>query len=311
MNFTDVYNQLGILFIIMLVGYILGKAQFIQSGHTTFLSKFVVKVAMPSLLVSGMMIPLTSEKLQNAVSILILSIATYGLAFLLGIICCKFLSKDKADRNIYIFGMTFPNSGFMGFPIIQAIYGKEALFYAVIYNITFNVLVFTLGIWILNKDKETKAKINLKALINPGLVASILGMTLFISGVQLPHFITGSLESIGGLSTPLSMLTIGAILSELPLKEMLSKKVVYVFTFIKLIIAPLATFLLLKLLGIESVWLLIIPVVIAAMPVGTNTGMMAKEYDSNFILASQTILISTVLCAVTIPIVIYTLELLI
>lgn len=309
MDFSNIYTQLGILFVIMFIGYILGKIKFIMPEHTAFLSKFVVRLAIPMLLISSMIIPLTEEKLHNAVVILLLSIPSYAIAYMIGVICSKFLAKKKENRNIYIFASTFSNAGFMGFPVFQAIYGEEALFYAVIYNITFNVLVFTLGVGIMNTNSERKDKSNLKALINPGTIASVIGLMLFISGFTPPRFIGSSLEEIGGLCTPLSMLTIGAMLSELPLKEMFNKIEVYLFAIVRLIIIPGSVFLVLYyILKVENPWLIIVPVVTAGMPVATNTGMLAKEYKNNAALASQTILISTALCMLTIPIMVYLLD---
>lgn len=307
MDFSNIYTQLGILFMIMLIGYVLGKIQFIMPEHTVFLSKFVVRLAIPMLLISSMIIPLTEEKLHNAILILVLSIPSYGVAYLIGILCSKFLTKKKENRNIYIFASTFSNAGFMGFPVFQAIYGDEALFYAVIYNITFNVLVFTLGIGIMSTSNEGKG--NLKALINPGTIASVIGLVLFVSGLTPPRFVVSSLEQIGGLCTPLSMLTIGAMLSELPLREMFNKLEIYIFSIVRLIIIPGTVFLILYyVLRVQNPWLIIVPVVTAGMPVATNTGMLAKEYDNNATLASQTILISTAMCMLTIPMMVYLLN---
>lgn len=309
MDFGNIYTQLGILFMILFIGYVLGRIKFILPEHTAFLSKFVVRLAMPMLLVSSMIIPLTEEKLHNAIMILVLSIPSYGIAYLIGIICSKFLAKDQRNRNIFIFASTFSNAGFMGFPVFEAIYGSEALFYAVIYNIPFNVFVYTLGIGIMSASNEEKGKVDLKALINPGTVASVIGLILFISGVCLPKFIVGSMEEVGSLCTPLSMLTIGAMLSELPIKEMFNKIEIYIFSVIRLIITPAIVFgVLYYVLRINNPWLVIVPVVTAGMPVATNTGMLAREYKNNATLASQTILISTAMCMITIPIMVYLLD---
>ncbi|WP_054743653.1 AEC family transporter [Cellulosilyticum ruminicola] len=309
MDFGNIYTQLGILFMILLIGYILGRIKFILPEHTAFLSKFVVRVTLPMLLVSSMIIPLTKEKLQSAIIILLLSIPSYALAYVIGLISSKFLAKDLTNRNIFVFASTFSNAGFMGFPVFQAIYGEEALFYAVIYNIPFNVLVYTLGIAVMNSHNSEKGKLNLKALINPGTVASVIGLALFIIGLPLPRFVIGSMKEVGSLCTPLSMITIGAMLSELPIKEMFNKVEIYIFAVIRLMVIPFLVCIVLYYgLKIDNPWLVIVPVITAGMPVATNTGMLAKEYKNNAILASQTILISTAMCIVTIPAMVYLLD---
>ncbi|MDF2594504.1 MAG: family transporter [Clostridia bacterium] len=306
MQLTEVYTQLGILFLLMFFGYGLGKVQVITSVGTEVFSKFIVKVALPAIIISGMIIPLTPEKLHTAIYIVALSIATYALAYGVAIGFSKLFIKDRSERGVYSFAIVFSNAGFMGYPVLQALFGKEAIFYGAIYNITFNILLYTLGIKLMEMKSDTKSQFNLKHLINPGVTASIIGLILFTTGIPLPKFVIGTIDAVGSLCTPLSMITIGAMLSSLPIKKMFSGAKVYLLTGTRLIILPLLTFGLLKyVLRIEDSWLLAIPVIVAGMPVASNAAMMAKQYDNNPEIASQTILVSTLLSAITIPLLAY------
>ena len=306
MQLTEVYTQLGILFLLMFFGYGLGKVQVITSVGTEVFSKFIVKVALPAIIISGMIIPLTPEKLHTAIYIVALSIATYALAYGVAIGFSKLFIKDRSERGVYSFAIVFSNAGFMGYPVLQALFGKEAIFYGAIYNITFNILLYTLGIKLMEMKSDTKSQFNLKHLINPGVTASIIGLILFTTGIPLPEFVIGTIDAVGSLCTPLSMITIGAMLSSLPIKKMFSGAKVYLLTGTRLIILPLLTFGLLKyVLRIEDSWLLAIPVIVAGMPVASNAAMMAKQYDNNPEIASQTILVSTLLSAITIPLLAY------
>ncbi|MFA6808126.1 MAG: AEC family transporter [Eubacteriales bacterium] len=302
MEFNEIYSQLGILFLTMLVGLILGKINLITPIATKFLSKFVLKVAIPALLISGMLIPLTSEKLHTAFVILLLSIPSYGLAYLVGKITAKLLTKDTNDKAIFTYALVFSNAGFIGFPVFLALFGKEALFYAVIYNIAYNVFMYTLGMKIITANNKTNNKMDLKLLLNSGIIASVIGFFLFVTQIQLPEFIVGTIDSIGSLCVPLSMLTIGAMLSELPLKSMFSDYRIYFLTFVRLLLLPVLILILLKyIFKLEDIWLIAIPVITAGMPVGTSIVMMSIEYDKNSALASQAILISTLFSCLTIP----------
>jgi len=306
MQLQGVYTQLGILFLLMFFGYILGRIKIITSVGTEAFSKFIVKVALPAVMISGLMIPVTPEKLHGAISILVLSIATYGLACGVAIPFSKLLTQNEKERGIYSFAIIFSNSGFMGIPVLQAIYGKEAILYVVTYGITFNLLLFTLGIKLMSTQRAEKNKFNFKLLINPGIVASIIGLILFVTGIPLPKFVVGAIDLLGGVCTPLSMVTIGAMLSTLPIRNMFSNGKIYLLAVVRLMILPLLTLVLLKyVFRIDDMWLLGVPVIIAGMPVATNTGMMAEEYGNNPALASQTILISTVLSCLTIPLLVY------
>ncbi|WP_069999471.1 AEC family transporter [Cellulosilyticum sp. I15G10I2] len=306
MELRGVYTQLGVLFLLIFFGYILGKIKVITSAGIEAFSKFIVKVALPALIISGMMIPLTSEKLYNTMYILMLSIPTYGLAYCIAIGFSKAFIKDLSQRGVYRFAIVFSNAGFMGYPVLGAMFGKEAIFYTAVYNIMFNVLLYTLGIKLLKIGNNEKNKFDFKLLINPGVVASIIGLILFISGLEFPDFLTQAIDYAGSTCTPLSMITIGAMLSALPIKSMFNNVKVYMAAAIRLIIFPVLILLLLRyVFGIQDTLLIAIPVIVAGMPVASNAAMMAKEYNNNAELASQIILISTLFSGITIPFLAY------
>ncbi len=306
MELTAVYTQLAILFLLMFFGYVLGKIKIITSSGIKAFSKFIVKVALPALIISGMMIPLTPENLYNTLYILLISIPTYGFAYCIAVGFSKIFIKDKSQRGVYKFALVFSNAGFMGYPVLGAMFGKEAIFYAAVYNITFNVLLYTLGIKLLKTTDDEKNKFNLKLLINPGVVASIIGLILFATGLKFPEFLTKSIDSVGGLCTPLSMITIGAMLSVMPIKSMFNNIKVYELAAVRLIVLPVLILLLLRyVFRIQDIWLIAIPVIVAGMPVASNAAMMAKEYNNNPEIASQTILVSTLFSCITIPLLTY------
>ncbi len=306
MELRAVYTQLAILFLLIFFGYVLGKIKIITSSGIKAFSKFIVKVALPALIISGMMIPLTSEKLYNTLYILLISIPTYGFAYCIAVGFSKIFIKDKSQSGVYKFALVFSNAGFMGYPVLGAMFGKEAIFYAAVYNITFNVLLYTLGIKLLKTTDDENNKFSLKLLINPGVVASIIGLVLFATGLTFPEFLTRSIDSVGGLCTPLSMITIGAMLSIMPIKSMFNNIKVYELAFVRLIVLPVLILLLLRyVFRIQDIWLIAIPVIVAGMPVASNAAMMAKEYNNNPEIASQTILVSTLFSCITIPLLTY------
>ncbi|MEQ8197166.1 MAG: AEC family transporter [Clostridiaceae bacterium] len=305
MNLNQVYTQLAALFITMFLGYMMGKFNIIKKTAAESFSEFVINVALPAITISGMNIPLTSEKLDQTIWILALSIPAYGLAFIAGIISARLLTKDRAKRNVYIFALLFSNSSYMGLPVFQSIYGKESIFYVILYGIPFNILFFTLGIKLMSNSKEENA-FDWKVFINPGLIATFGSLALFLMNLQLPALLTGTLDMVGNTCVPLSMIVIGVMLSELPLKEMLANKGVYIFTIVRLVVLPLLTLILFKyIFKIQDKWLLAVPIIVSGMPVGTSLGMLAKKYNNNETLSSQTILISTLFSCLTIPLLIY------
>ncbi|MGL6173134.1 MAG: AEC family transporter [Cellulosilyticaceae bacterium] len=303
MELTNVYNQLGILFTLMLFGYILGKLKILTKDAVGHFTSFIVKVAMPAMIINGMLIPLSAEKLKQGAMAVVISIGVYICTYGVAIVLPKLLTKDDRTQNVYSFAIMFSNVGFMGYPVLSALFGEEAIFIASIYNISFNILVYTIGIKFAKGNGSHKEKINLKVIINPGTVASLIGLILFLVAPPIPEFLTGSIAAIGGLSTPLSMIAIGAMLSELPIDEMFNQGSVYLISVIRLIILPVLVLIILKyILKLEDSLLVGIAVVVAGMPVASNAAMMMRQYEGDSQLASKLILVSTLFSGITIPI---------
>ncbi|UWG95409.1 AEC family transporter [Dehalobacter sp. DCM] len=308
MDLYSVYNQLGILFLTILIGYFLAKIKIITSSATQFLTKYVLNIALPALVIAGMQIPYTPEKLQMAGSVFLLSIPCYALAYVVGILTAKILSRDHSQKAVFNFGIVFANTAYLGFPVFMVLFGKESIFYAAIYNILFGLLLYTLGAKIMRTHEIApvhKNRIPLKEIFNPGVVASLVGLLLFITALPLPVFVIGTIDTLGNTCVPLSMLTIGAMLSELPLHKMFGNVRVYLLSVVRLVVMPLLILVMVKyIFGIDQMMLIAIPVIMAGMPIATNTVLMAIEYDNDAQLSSQAVLISTILSCLTIPLMI-------
>lgn len=303
MELTNVYNQLGILFMLMLIGYILGKRQIMNGEVVKNFTGFIVRVALPLMIINGMIIPLSAEKVKQSIVAFSISLGVYVGTYLLAILLPKFITKEQRAQNVYSFAIMFSNVGFMGYPVLSAIFGDEAIFIGSIYNISFNVLLYTIGIKFAKGGKEASEKFDLKLLINPGTVACVIGFLLFITAFPVPDFIKGSLEAVGGLCTPLSMLVIGAMLSELPLGGVFKQGSLYIVSIIRLLVLPCIVLIVLKfIVKVEDPLLVGIPVIIAGMPVASNAAMMMKQYEGDAALASKIILVTTLFSGITIPI---------
>lgn len=306
MELNGVYTQLGILFCLMSTGYVLGKTKFFTEQSNAILSSFIVKVALPAVIISSMCMPLTKEVLQRALVLLGLSLLVYTIILIVAWILPSFVTKDEKQQGILSFSIMFSNCAFMGFPVLGALLGNEAIFYVAIYNIIFNILVYTLGIKFLERGKNQKNAFDMKLLINPGIIASLIGLIIFFGKITLPSVILGAIDSVASICTPLSMLVIGAMLSGMSIKEMFGERKIYILSLIRLILLPFMIFILTKyILQLQDDWLIIIPVVVAGMPVASNAAMMASAYESDAKFASQAVMITTLISCISIPILIY------
>jgi predicted permease len=188
----------------------------------------------------------------------------------------------------------------MGYPVVNAIWGAQAVFLAAIYNLLFSLLIFTIGVLLLTGAKAGWKNVSPRVLLSPGIVSVAVGLSLFFLSVDLPEVIGGPIAMLGGLTTPLSMIVIGALLARLDPRTIFGNPRVYLYAGVRLLLLPLAALVLLRPFVTDPL-VLGVCVVLAAMPGATNAALFAEEYGVNPELASQSVFITTLFCIVTIP----------
>ncbi len=292
--------QTLILFALIAVGFFAGRLRFVDESATRGLSKLLVNFILPALIISSMQQPFTPALRDEAFRILGLSFSLYGLGFLLAFPLVKALGARGAEAGAHVFGAVFSNAIFMGFPIIEAFFGRESLFFASIYNIPWQLLAFSVGAFVLARSGGKAARLGLSSFVNPATVAAIAGFLLFIAGIAIPGPILEAARLLGGTTTPLSMVLIGAILSRMESKGVLGNPRLYVTAFFRLALFPAIVYLILFSLGFRGLTLGL-PVVVSAMPVAANAAILAEAYDGDARTASSLVFLTTLFSLVTIP----------
>ncbi len=302
MDMAVVVNLMIELFLILLLGYGIAKLDIIDSFTNRKLSSLVVNVAMPALVFSSAVQNVDQGDLKEVLIYLLFGFLFYGMMILLAWILTRCMGTPDNQRGTYQFMLIFSNCSFMGYPVLEAIFGSRAIFLGAIFNLPFNLLAFTYGIFLISKDGEKAAGFQPKKLINPGIIASVLAVLVFAVHLSLPQVITQTFAAVGNLTTPLSMLVLGASLSEVKRKEIWTEIRVYPMTVFRLLLLPAITFLLMRLLT-DNETLLGIATMTAAMPVASMTVMLSNQYKGNTKLAAIGVFISTLVSVITIPIV--------
>ena len=319
MDFIPVFIKMSELFIIIIIGFIAGRIKIITPSGKAVLSKIIINITMPTTILSSVMnaenLPSTTEILK----ILLIAFSTYIVLFALAKLTSFMLRVKGAQKNVVEFAMIFSNVAFIGFPVTEAIFGSESLFYTSIFTMPFNLLCYSLGVGLLSgrftKDYDTdkttpsnvdaeKKKINWKKLfLTPALITGVLCVILGITKFQVPVFISDTLDMIGGVTTPGALLVIGATLSEMKIKEMFSNVKAYLFTVMQVIVTPLVMYLIYRPVCSSNPLLLGETVIITAMPVASAGTMLCVEYGSDEKFMAQITFISTLATVITIPII--------
>jgi hypothetical protein len=297
-------EQVFVLFLLIVVGYVIKKMKIITNDMNRDVSNLVLYVTLPAFLITAMNFSFSPELLEQSGKLITISFGVYALAIGISYLAPKVLGIKGRAKDIYQFVIVFANVGFMGYPVTKTIFGDIGVFYAAIYNLPFNLLVWTIGIYFLTRrNEEGNKSFNLKSFLNPGLVAITTGFLLFLFSVELPYFIYKPLSMLGDATTPLSMIFIGSMLADVKATEIFSDRKAFMLSVVRLLILPFIVMIILKGLGL-GYYLVGIPVVITAMPAATNAAIMASKFGSDYHFASKVIFISTLISIFTIPIVV-------
>lgn len=298
-NAVIILRQTGIMFLYMVVGFMLFRRNLITKEGSKSLAHLLLYVILPCVIIRSFLIEKNAENVQMilwsfAGAILVLAIAM-AVAFL-------FFRKRPVDQ----FGASFSNAGFMGIPLITASLGEHAVVYAAAMIALLNILQWTYGQWLLSGDKkEIQMK---KVLLNPLVVALLLGLLLFATQVQLPGIITGCMGSISQLNGPVAMIILGVYLGELKIRDIFCDRRVWLCSFVRLVVTGVLTMAAVDFLFSSRRELGEALLICSIAPVGSNVAVYAQKLNGDYKYAVKTVCLSTLLSVLTMPVIIYFFE---
>lgn len=299
----DIAFALIELFIYMMLGFFLVQINIVKKEALKHFSNFIFYVTMPAMIINSMANN-SSVSIDNIWTVVMMSIVLYIFLVAMGFILPRVLKVDQNYFGLYSFMAIFGNVGFVGYPVIIAVLGSDALFYAAIFNIPYNLLAFTLGVYFITKDTAGESKIEYKKFINPGIIATIIGLIIFFTGLSLPSFIGNTLSKLGDITTPLSLMVVGGSLVGIKIGAVLKKHIIFIYSFIKLFLLPTLFAFGVAAFGIDAE-IASIAVIIAGMPIAANSVILSQEYDGHVQEASEAVFISTCLIIVSVPYLIF------
>ena len=296
------------LFAIVVVGYIAGKLGYMGETFDKRLSKVVIDITCPALILSSAMTGELPDR-RYILPLLGISVLTYALLTGVALLLPRFLTKKKDDEGVIGFAMMFGNVGFMGYPIVASIFGHEAVFYAAVLNVVNTFTVFTIGtMLVVGKNQSTveekemsRKKMLRKVLYSTPMLSAYLTMLIVALEIKdIPEFISQPLTMIGNITVPAALLIIGSSMSQLPLRALLGNGTIYTTTLMRLAILPVGIHYLMTLLGF-SPFVVGINTVVIAMPVATYGTILCLRHGKDTTLITEVTFITTLLAMISIP----------
>jgi len=293
------------LFAIVVVGYVAGKIGYMGGTFDKRLSKLVIDITCPALILSSAMTGELPDR-RYILPLLGISVVTYILLTVVAILLPRYLTVHKEDEGVVGFALMFGNVGFMGYPVVASIFGHEAVFYAAVLNVVNTFAVFTVGTLLIIGKSEKKIPIDskrfqAKVLCSTPMIAAYLTMLIVALEIQhIPTFISQPLTMIGNITVPAALLIVGSSMSNLPIRAMLGNRTVYMTAALRLVLLPIAVFYLCRTLGF-SPFVVNINTVVIAMPVATYGTILCLRHGKDTTLITEVTFITTLMSMLTIP----------
>ena len=299
----NLLGKMAVLFVYMMIGYFCFRRNYLDARASKVISFLVLNFASPALVISGT-INRQGDIPGGLFPTVLAAVCLFGGMFAVAFLLPVLLRVPVRQRGVYRLMTIFSNIGFMGFPVVQALYGEEALLHTAIFQIPYNLLIYTYGIYELTRNQkgENGNGFEWKKMINVGVAAGLLAILLYILRWDAPGFVRETLSGLGSLTAPLSMIVIGMALARVSLRSLCTDVRLLLFSCIKLLVVPVLGMLLAGQLIADEV-LRGVFMVMLATPVGSMTAMLAEQYGGDTDLTGRGVALTTLLSVVTIPIV--------
>lgn len=297
MIFYTVFFQMLSFYIMIGVGYIIGKKQMMDKHTNQQVSQMIVNVFNPILSISSAigsigLIPIAMMAKVGGIAVIM-----FAIFILLGFLLTPFFAKNETQKKIYRMMFVFSNLGFIGIPVVSNVLGHEYVVYVTEFMMVYTIVLYTHGMMVLEGRFSFKS---LKKMINPGVISGIIAILIILFEIELPEFIRSACLSLGNVASPLALVAVGYTVSQSDLKKIFSRPKLYIFSVLKLLVIPLLLLPLLKICPIDDNAIAVC-MILCGMPVGNLPLMLLNEKGIDGTECSHMIILSTALCALSIP----------
>lgn len=299
-DLSSAITQMAILLLVTIIGFAAAKWGYLDEHVKGKLTLLLLNVTLPCMILASAGSIDASQMGGQIGWTFALGIAQFFLLLASGALCNLVLRTPRGERPLYLFMSVLTNTGFVGIPVIAALYGDRTVLLSSVFIMAMNLLIYSVGFALIAPRGTKTGQSPWKAMANPATVASLGAIGLLLAGVRLPAVIEGTLDMVGGITAPVAMLLVGVIVANMPLREVATEWRLYPFIAVRQLLVPAALFLALRPLVPDSVVLGLF-VIMFAMPVGSMASMFAGQFGRDQALPAKGTVLSTMASFAIIP----------
>lgn len=305
MELIEVFVQILPLFLLLFIGVIVKKAGLAPISFRKSLTDLCFVVLFPAATIKSFSIEVTKGMLLDSLKLILVGVVAIWAPLLLAMLIIKLTRQDIPSSNVYIFALMFNNIGFVGFGMTLSLYGSEGIFYLTMFAIAGCLSFNSFGIIVMQRGGSDGDKVSLQhVLLNPPIIGLVVAVPIMLFQIPLPHYINETVTMLSNCLAPLGMMVTGMSIADYNLRELLSGYQAFLISALRLLAIPAGCALIMRAIGISDVALATCTLAIA-MPVAASCSLLAQKYDGNTKFAAQSVLISTLLSILTLPLIVY------
>lgn len=292
-------QQVGVLFVLIVVGFICGKTGVITPEGKKIMNNFLIKAIVPAMIINAYLnMEFNPQILTNLLQAFGLSFASIFFAMLVSWLLLR--KMKTGNKKVLWFAWSFSNAAYMGFPLVQGLFGNEGMLYASVFATVFNIIIWSAGYAVMSGETDRKKLIR-SVVTSPVTCSVVVGLLLYLCRVPIPVIIKQPIRMMGEATTPISMIIIGEMIAESRITHILRNKEVWLTVAVRLLFIPAITFGLYYLFGIGGMVGSVI-LIQAASPTSATTSVLAAQFNHDEAIGAGTVVITTICSIVTLTV---------
>lgn len=298
MTLFTVFFQMLSLLIMIGAGFLAARTGMMDDHTNSHISRLIVNIFNPLLVFASAANSIGLIPMQKLILVGLIAVGMFAVFIIVGMILAPLFERDSMQRRIYQLMFVFSNLGFIGIPVVSSILGSQYVVYVTEFMLVYTVIFYTYGVALMDGKFSPSS---LKSMLNPGTFFSVAALLIILFEIRLPDFIRSAATYLGNATTPLALISVGFSLANSDIRRILTNGKLYIFSAVKLLILPLLLLPLVRLVTNDAS-LTAVCMVIFGMPVGNMPLMLGTQKGIDCTNCSAAIILTTVLCVLTIPI---------
>lgn len=303
MDMSALLTKMVIFVVLMVIGYIGARTKLLNSEFTKAASKLTMNVFMTASILNSVIANPPQLSGGELAKVMLACFVSVGFGYLISALVVRLLPFQRERKPLMELLISVTNTMFIGVPVAEPIFGSQAVFYIAMSCIPFNVFLYTYGVWRMNQSGE-RVKLNWKNMVSVPLIATMAALLIFVLNIPMPGVVKELCNTLSAATMPMSMLVIGSSLGGVSLLDAFKEKSLYFASLMRLVLVPLLTLPVLKLITTDPV-LLGAMVIIAGCPSAVMVTVLAIQYGRDAEYTSKGILLETFLSMATMPALVY------